>query len=52
MAWNVRKYHYSSSLFGGRFIIILEENFILCFPDLYFCLSTLTIHPGDFKVGC
>lgn len=52
MAWNVRKYHYSSSSFGGRFIVTLEDNFVLCFPGLYFCLNTLTVHPRDFKVGC
>lgn len=50
MSWNVRKYHYSSCLFGGRFVI-LGEYFVFCFFDLYSYLKNLIIHSRDFSAG-
>lgn len=50
MAWNVRKDHFSSS-FGGRFIVILGENFFLWFFELASYLNNLIIHSRDFRVG-
>lgn len=51
MAQNMRKYHYSSSSFGGRFTGTLGNNFVLCFFVLCFFFSDLITHPKDFRVG-